>query len=528
MQYVGQQQEYAINTSKVIGKGNYGQVYECYYQGSLQPLCAKVLTIYKDNKSKVQEKDMDREKQITEIIKKNQSNPNLVKIHYVEHDKVKSYLIIIMEKCISSLQQEWNEKKIYQDFEIFDFIKQFVNGYKALFDANIIHRDIKPENILIQQIGQQKFYRLADFGVGRIYKLNDFKLTKIGTPAFASPELNSLIMDDELDHKFSTMKKQKSVVDIYSLGIILHMMITGGYPFSLDQAGIIKFIKEIKTTPFKFQSCFNSRFTQLVESMIIYDPTKRLTFQQFLEEINRLTIPPFPKFQSLNPQNISQNLQNTPQNRPFNQTQNQFSQQVQSKPFPVQNLQVQQFQQQASPINMPNIIQMQINVQDEICNYFRKFLNMHRKILNQQHIETISKFLLGNYQLINEIGKLYDNFDRNSAYSDEDVNFYYCLKYAQKSVLQVAKKSKQEQIQDLQQIVSKCNDIKYLGFNLNKQKLNFSIKQTPQNQNFLSKSSKELNECLKRLGMTRIDLSIITQIYHIWLHYLLFMRITLL
>mgnify|MGYP001807829164 CR=1 FL=1 len=58
---------------------------------------------------------------------------------------------------------------------------------------------------------------MADFGIGRIYKLNDFKFTKSGTPVFASPELNSLILDNELDQNFALMKKKKDVVDMYSV-----------------------------------------------------------------------------------------------------------------------------------------------------------------------------------------------------------------------------------------------------------------------------------------------------------------------
>jgi serine/threonine protein kinase len=44
-------------------------------------------------------------------------------------------------------------------------------------DHNVIHRDIKPENIVFESTG---YIRLADFGVARVYSLNNAKETSGG------------------------------------------------------------------------------------------------------------------------------------------------------------------------------------------------------------------------------------------------------------------------------------------------------------------------------------------------------------
>lgn len=59
-----------------------------------------------------------------------------------------------------------------------------------LFKNKVVHRDIKPENILVDQINQSYIYKLTDFGVGKIYKENDFSFTKAGTKLYAAPECN--------------------------------------------------------------------------------------------------------------------------------------------------------------------------------------------------------------------------------------------------------------------------------------------------------------------------------------------------
>ena len=81
---------------------------------------------------------------------------------------------------------------------------------------NVVHRDLKPANILITEDGHAK---IADFGIAQ---LSFEKLTGHGqiwgTPAFMSPEqLNDGAVDGRSD--------------LFSLGVILYMLLTGHRPF---------------------------------------------------------------------------------------------------------------------------------------------------------------------------------------------------------------------------------------------------------------------------------------------------------
>ena len=90
----------------------------------------------------------------------------------------------------------------------------------------IIHRDIKPENILIVEGTNVK---ISDFGAAIVSKVDaneSAKNTDVGSLAFMSPQQAQGM---ELTHQ----------ADIYSLGVMFYMMLTGSLPFTAtDDAGL--------------------------------------------------------------------------------------------------------------------------------------------------------------------------------------------------------------------------------------------------------------------------------------------------
>ncbi|MGV3485064.1 MAG: protein kinase domain-containing protein [Planctomycetaceae bacterium] len=109
---------------------------------------------------------------------------------------------------------------------------------RALVDAHaqgIIHRDIKPENVLLQENGEaaigqlSKRVKLSDFGIARqIDQSASLEVTQagalLGTPRYMSPE------------QCRGTKSLGPQTDVYSLGITLYELLTGGPPFTADDA----------------------------------------------------------------------------------------------------------------------------------------------------------------------------------------------------------------------------------------------------------------------------------------------------
>jgi serine/threonine protein kinase len=120
---------------------------------------------------------------------------------------------------------------------------QVCHGLQHAHQKGIIHRDIKPSNILISVQEDQATPKIIDFGVAKaIGQLlteqtlftGDSQL--LGTPEYMSPEQADMATED-IDTRS----------DVYSLGVLLYMLLTGVMPFdsATFREGGIEHIRQV-------------------------------------------------------------------------------------------------------------------------------------------------------------------------------------------------------------------------------------------------------------------------------------------
>lgn len=101
--------------------------------------------------------------------------------------------------------------------QVVDYGVQICKALKAAHNAGIVHRDLKPSNLLLDSDGAIK---LTDFGVAQVFAGGKLTMTGgvIGTAEYMSPE-------QAQGHRANKRS------DIYSLGAVLYVMLTGRPPF---------------------------------------------------------------------------------------------------------------------------------------------------------------------------------------------------------------------------------------------------------------------------------------------------------
>lgn len=98
---------------------------------------------------------------------------------------------------------------------------QLCQALHVLHSMGAVHRDVKPENVILR--GSDAV--LIDFDAARIYKDESESDTQVlGTTGFAAPEQYGIFQSDER-------------ADIFSLGVLLNIMLTGKHPSREMAAG---------------------------------------------------------------------------------------------------------------------------------------------------------------------------------------------------------------------------------------------------------------------------------------------------
>ncbi len=142
-------------------------------------------------------------------------HPNIGVIHEIDETPEHGLFIVMAYYDGETLDEKMSRSRLDVD-EAIDIATQVAAGLSRAHKKNIVHRDIKPANLMVTRQGLVK---VVDFGLAR---MADLRMTAsghaVGTPAYMSPEQ---IRGGPVDAR----------VDIWSLGVVLHEMLTGRLPF---------------------------------------------------------------------------------------------------------------------------------------------------------------------------------------------------------------------------------------------------------------------------------------------------------
>jgi hypothetical protein len=244
---------------KKIGSGGMGTVYLGKHDQTGREAAVKVLPAsFSQEEGAIARfsREIDALKQI--------ASPYIVKLFDSGVDENETYYYAMEyvpgDTLSSRLQQDtrlgWRE--------VIEISVQICSALKAAHDAGFVHRDLKPSNLIFSEDGTVK---LTDFGVAQVFASSRLTATGgiIGTAEYMSPE--------QASGQRATKKS-----DLYSLGAVMYVMLTGRPPFSGKTA--LDIIQKHKFSGFDRPSLIASDMPHWLDEIVCQllekDPDKRI------------------------------------------------------------------------------------------------------------------------------------------------------------------------------------------------------------------------------------------------------------
>lgn len=154
-------------------------------------------------------------------------HPGIVSVFDVGEDPENQDPYIVLEYVSGeSLQRILAREKKLPLAQALKLAEEVADALDYAHGQGVIHRDIKPANILVTADGHAK---IADFGIAKL-NLAHFTIPGkvLGTPAYMAPE--------QLSGEGSDGRS-----DLFSLGVILYVIVTGHSPFPGSSATTVCF-----------------------------------------------------------------------------------------------------------------------------------------------------------------------------------------------------------------------------------------------------------------------------------------------
>ena len=161
------------------------------------------------------------------------NHPNVVGVYDTGSDDGTHYIVMefVEGRTLADFLAKGGSLPPLKAVEIAEHI---ADALQAAHEQGVIHRDVKSANVMVTREGTVK---VMDFGIARMAEGDDVTQTAavLGTASYLSPEQ-------------AQGRKVDARSDIYSLGIVLYEMLTGGVPFVGETAVAVAY-KHVQETP---------------------------------------------------------------------------------------------------------------------------------------------------------------------------------------------------------------------------------------------------------------------------------------
>jgi Ca2+-binding EF-hand superfamily protein len=261
-----------------LGNGKFGLVKLGVNKQTKEKVAIKIM-----NKNKMDSSDVELMRTEIEILKICQ-HPNIIRLYDIFENI--DYIYIIMEYCPGGDLFSYLENRNFKVSEeraaiLMKKMCDAVFYFQSFF--GVIHRDLKPENVLMTSDKDDGDIRILDFGLSKISIPNEKCTEPYGTLTYCAPEI---ILDEPYNKE----------VDMWSLGIMTYLMVSGRLPFNSEDENKIARKIAFDEPDYEKNSCWKTLSCECIDfikkllnkdpkkRMIIEDAIKHPWFKKFVKE----------------------------------------------------------------------------------------------------------------------------------------------------------------------------------------------------------------------------------------------------
>lgn len=278
--------KYDWNKDEMVGEGAYSKVYQAVCKDT-----GEVVALKNISKKYTDSQYFQQEVEAMLYIQERGGHPRVITLH--EHfEDGDSYVLILDFIRGGELFDHLIEMGAYSEMDASRIVREVASALLFLHGIGLVHADLKPENILLTTTRRgDSVVKVADFGtaifvgndsdttVTNKNKLQPEKVYGAPTPAYSPPE--SILRTSPIQPS----------MDMWSLGVILFIMLTGCHPYDVSgESTDVEIEDRIKDTKYKIPindpgiaGHLSKSAKDLITKLMNRDCKKRLTAYQMLQ-----------------------------------------------------------------------------------------------------------------------------------------------------------------------------------------------------------------------------------------------------
>ena len=250
-----------------LGSGKFGLIKLGINKKTNKKVAIKIMS-----KSNMANDDLELVRTEIEILKICQ-HPNIIQLYDVFENI--NYFYIIMEYCSGGDLFSYLEKRNFRlpENQACKFMHKMCAAIYYIHQYGIAHRDLKPENVLMTSNDENADLRILDFGLSKIIGPDEKCTEPYGTLSYVAPEV---LLDIPYGKE----------VDLWSLGVIAYLMLSGSLPFDdreSEEEIARKTVSEDPPYKGSIWKKISDEAKDFIKKLLVKNPEKRMNVKEALQ-----------------------------------------------------------------------------------------------------------------------------------------------------------------------------------------------------------------------------------------------------